>query len=87
MSVRSRSYRRTINIGVSSIFNVIRKAAALGNTRPEVGQRKFVYYESMKRELKTKPIYDVGATKDLNTRVFWVIVIVIGNRVVCVFLI
>ena len=44
-------------IGTPSIFKLIRKAA-----------RKFVYYESLNRELKTKPIYECRCDERLKLK-------------------
>jgi hypothetical protein len=50
-------------IGVSSIFNVIRCVSIKREINNFV-----VYYESIKRELKTRPIYECRCDERLKTK-------------------
>jgi hypothetical protein len=58
-------------MGAPSKLSVIRKAAALARARPtfafELG-REVVYYESIKRELKIRCIYECRCDERLQTK-------------------
>ena len=55
-------------IGAPSIFKLIRKGAVL--TRARTTLLTVVYYESMKRKLKIKPIYECRCNGRLQTKRF-----------------